>query len=581
MCMLALIASPFSVIAPSQPHSFKAHESGDNNPPRQNSSKPAAIADNKSTPKHSDPSPATTSTGQPSNSQANLSDGAVVEKDRILTRDGRIFPIRQYKPTLSPNDTYANQWWAATNGMNAVWDMSFGARQTKVAIIDTGFALNHQEFANRWAINSGESGSTSNQGASKLNCTDQALALNKSCNNIDDNFDGIVDNEFGAVSRQNPSFLNCTDQARSLDRSCNRLDDDKNGLVDDYRGWDFASFDNSSQAGQTNPDGSGTTHGTMVAGVLGATGNNGIGLAGVNWYSTILPIQALNDDSYGDSYTVGESIYYAADQGADVISISLGTSADDPYLRLAIRYAMDKGAIVVAASGNDGCNCISYPANYPEVIAVGAIDSSNNPAGFSNYGSRLDVLAPGAGITTSTWTKTNQGSAYAANAAGTSFATPFVSGLLGLARSYQPDATWEEIVGAMLENSDRRSLTASTPRNDQLGYGVTRASTMLARLKTPAQPVQRYQLGGAPVFGSARTYQCENTLPASMLYELTIQGQLRYTASPFENYNATLQGWTSRETFYTCIGLPTDQPGTLRMINLPAEIKNNPLNTKF
>jgi len=496
------------------------------------------------------------------------------QADRILSRDGKVFPLRQYQTLLSPNDTYANQWWVIPNGMNAVWDTPLGARATKVAVIDTGFALNHQEFTNRWAINTGESGATTSQGISKRNCTDQGLPLNKSCNNIDDDFDGIVDNESGVATRQNPSRLNCTDQGVALNKSCNRLDDEGNGFTDDLRGWDFANNDAITQAGETNPDGSGTTHGTMVAGVLGATGNNGVGIAGVNWHTSILPIQALDDDSYGDSYTVGESIYYAANQGADVISISLGTAFDDPYLREAIYYAMSRGSIVVASSGNDGCSCIGYPANYPEVLAVGAIDSTGNPASFSSYGSRLDLLGPGASMTSSYWTKTNQTSSYAGGIAGTSFSAPFVSGLLALGRSQQPTAAWEEIIGSMLENTDKRTLTAATPRSNTLGYGVSRGDTMLARLRNPAQPVMRYQFGGTPALGSPRVYQCENTLPATMLHELTRTGELRYTASQFEQYKFARLGWTSRELFPVCIGLPTDLPGALRTISLPAELRN-------
>lgn len=312
----------------------------------------------------------------------------------------------------------------------------------------------------------------------------------------------------------------------------------------------------------------------MVAGVLGATGNNGVGVAGVNWHTAILPIQALNDEGYGDTYTVAEAIYYAADQNADVISISLGSSQEDDYLRYAISYALSKGSIVVAASGNDGCNCISYPANYPEVIAVGALDSTNSPAGFSSYGANLDFLAPGSNMATSYWTPTQPTDAYVGGVAGTSFATPFVSGMLGLARSYQPNATWEEITGTMFENSDRRTLTAVSPRSDTLGYGVSRADTMLARMRTPAQPAIRYQFGGAPSLGSARSYQCENTVPASMFFELTKAGQRSYTTSEYLNYTATTQGWISRKLMPTCIGLPTDTPGVLRIINLPAETSN-------
>ncbi len=576
--MLAVMASPLFFIEPPLQTTPK-NPSGETEKPQPS----AKIASDESpslpqivppTAAENEPQAVAVSTKLPEQ-PINFSVGAIKEKTRILAKNGQVFPLREYKPMITPNDPYGNQWWVAPNGLNAVWDIPFGARQTKIAVIDTGFGLEHQEFTGRWAINSGESGAVAIEGASKRNCSDQSLALNASCNNIDDNFDGIVDNESGITTRENPSRLNCTDQSIPLNKRCNRLDDEANGYIDDWRGYDFATFDSFVQAGETNPSGDGTTHGTMVAGVLGATGNNGVGLAGVNWHSSILPIQALDDDSYGDSYTVGEAIYYAADQGADVISISLGSSGEDPYLRLAIQYAMNKGAIVVAASGNNGCNCISWPANYPEVIAVGAIGSNGNPTSFSNYGAQLDLLAPGASITSSTWTAANPTSAYVANIAGTSFSTPFTAGMLGLARNYQPDASWEEIIGTMLENSDRRSLTVALPRSDSLGYGVARANTMLNRLKTPTQPGIRYQFGGASYFGSNRPYQCENTFPATPLFELTKPSLLRYSASRYENDKALQQGWTSRQIFSACIGLPTDAPGVTRIINLPAEINNN------
>ncbi|HEX5798024.1 MAG TPA: S8 family serine peptidase, partial [Candidatus Saccharimonadales bacterium] len=241
-----------------------------------------------------------------------------VEKsdEKIITKDGKTYPLRVYKPLDLPNDTYANQWWVEPTGMEAAWETPAGSEDLTIAIIDTGFGLAHQEFAGRWATNSGESGAAVSEAASKLNCSDRSLPLNRSCNNIDDNFDGIIDNESGFTTVENPSWLNCSDQSVALDKSCNRIDDDGNGLVDDWRGWDFSNYDHNVQAGETNPDGEGTTHGTMTAGVLGATGDNNVGIAGVNWHAKILPIQALDDDEYGDSLTVGESIYYAVDQGA-------------------------------------------------------------------------------------------------------------------------------------------------------------------------------------------------------------------------------------------------------------------------
>lgn len=438
--------------------------------------------------------------------------GDIKEANNIITKNGRTYPIRTYKTLLSPNDPGASQWWNSPNGMPQIWDIPAGARQTKIAIIDTGFAIDHQEFSNRWATNPGEI-------------------------------------------------------------AANGIDDDSNGFTDDTLSWDFANNDANVQAGETNPDGTGTTHGTMVAGIAAATGNNNVGIAGVNWHSTILPIQALDDDGYGDTFTVASAVYYAADRGVDVISISLGTSQSDPYMREAVQYAISKGAVVVAASGNDGCDCIVYPANYPEVIAVGASDPNGTKATFSSYGANLDIVAPGQNMATSSWAKSNGVSAYAPNVAGTSFATPFVGGMLGLARSYQPNATWAEITGAMFEQANRSNLTAAQPRSNEIGYGFTRANTMLDRLRAPRIEVQRYSF--SPLMAdSARSYQCQNSPGATPFYELSGTNQLRYTVSDLSRENGVSQGLVARNIGYVCMGLPTDKINVLRVINLATEIQN-------
>ena len=456
-------------------------------------------------------------------------------KSEIIA-NGKIYPNRIYTTLLTPNDPLSEQWWVAPNDMNTVWGLPAGTYQTKVAIIDTGFALAHQEFTDRWATNSGET---------------------------------------GATTEENPSKLNCTDQAKPLDKSCNNIDDDSNGYVDDVTGWDFSNGDANVQAGELNPSGSSLTHGTMTAGVLGANGNNGVGIAGVNWQTKILPLEALDDNGYGDSFTVGQAIYYATDQGSDVISISLGTSSDDPYLREAIHYALDHGAIVVAASGNSGCNCISYPANYPEVVAVGAINSSGSIASFSNYGSNLDILAPGQGIAAPTFSMANQTSLYASNVAGTSFSTPFVSGLLAYGKSLQPDANWEEIIGSMFENAQKTGLTYSTPRSDTLGFGITMANNMLSRLSGSTSFSQRNQINDLNLLGSKLIYQCNSDQIASTrLYELTKGKQYRYTANLRELSKAINNGWSTKQIGYSCIGLPTDSVGTVRTYNLLAELHN-------
>jgi hypothetical protein len=494
------------------------------------------------------------------------------------TESGKTFPLRTYK-TLAANDPNASQWWTTSTGLESAWNIGAGSRQTTVAIIDTGFALAHEEFSGRWAINSGEQGAATSENPSVRNCTDRSLPLSESCNLIDDDYDGIVDNESGATTLENPSRLNCTDRSIALDKSCNLIDDDNNGYADDVTGWDFANYDPSVQAGETNPDGNGTRHGTEVSGILAATGNNSKGIAGVNWQTKILPLQAIDDDSYGNTLTVARAIYYAADRGVDVISISLGSEGEDDYLREAIQYAIDAGSVVVAASGNDGCNCMSYPANYPEVFAVGAHNSSNSPSSFSSFGNNLDILAPGEDMKTTVWTKTNQTSGYVSGVAGTSFATPYVSGLLSIARSHQPNATWGELTNSLLSTTNHASLTASNPVSPQLGSGLTKADSYISRVTMPQTPAIRYIFGPSSqiaTLGSGQVYDCypPGEFPTAPLYEIVRGTSITYTIDTLSTIRATASGATVNNLWRSCVGLPGDMPTTTRNINLLGEIRN-------
>lgn len=496
----------------------------------------------------------------------------------IITKDDKTYPLRIYKPLLVPNDPSATQWWTTGTGLESAWGVGAGPNQTTVAVIDTGFGLQHEELADRWLTNTGEQGSVGSETASQLNCGDRSLVLDMSCNLIDDDHDGIVDNETGTTTKQNPSRLNCTSRGLALDKSCNRIDDDGNGFIDDVTGWDFVNLDNSVQAGEINPNGSGTTHGTEVAGVLGATGNNGKGIAGVDWSTRILPLQAIDDDRYGDTLTVANAVEYAANRDVDVISISLGADAEDPYLRQVIQYALDQGSIVVAASGNDGCDCIAYPARYPEVVAVGAQSSTGGPASFSSYGNSLDILAPGTGITTSVWSTANPTAAYVSGVAGTSFAAPYVSGLLSLARSHQPDASWGELLGTLLAQADHTGLSTASPVSPTLGSGYANAGRLMSRVTTASNPALRYgfsPLSDADVLGSTRAYQCGGgDFPTAAVYELTRGSAVRYTLSPLERTRAAADGWATKQLWHTCVGLPNDTPTTSRSLSLLSEIKN-------
>ncbi|MDI7246500.1 MAG: S8 family serine peptidase [Bacillota bacterium] len=173
-------------------------------------------------------------------------------------------------------------------------------------------------------------------------------------------------------------------------------------------------------------------HGTHVAGIIGAVTNNAVGMAGINWNVRIMPLKATDDSGSGylDLSMIIEALRYAADHAADVVNMSFqigdASTGEDPFMDQAIEYAYNKGVTMVAAAGNDGEPWIAYPARDPRVIAVGAVSPDLALADWSNYGSGIDVVAPGVDIL-STW-PTNS----FANASGTSMATPHVAGLAAL-----------------------------------------------------------------------------------------------------------------------------------------------------
>lgn len=173
-------------------------------------------------------------------------------------------------------------------------------------------------------------------------------------------------------------------------------------------------------------------HGTMAAGVIAATGANRLGIAGVCWYCRILPVKVLDARGSGSYTDIAEGIRYAADNGASIINLSLGGSADSRLLRDAVGYAAAKGALVIAAAGNDGSAAPHYPAAIPSVLAVGGVTATDARYAWSNYGGDwVDLTAPGC----------NPAQNLAGSIVefcGTSSATPFVAGVAGLLAATDP-----------------------------------------------------------------------------------------------------------------------------------------------
>ena len=188
-------------------------------------------------------------------------------------------------------------------------------------------------------------------------------------------------------------------------------------------------------------------HGTHVAGTIAATSGNNLGVAGVAPSAKILPVRVLDASGSGSLTGVANGIIYAADNGAKIINLSLGGTSTTASLEAAVAYAVSKDVLVVAAAGNEGVNSLpSYPAAYPQVLAVASVDKSLAISSFSSRGSYVDVAAPGGSITS-----TYLNNSYA-TLSGTSMASPHAAAAAALLRSAFPNASAASIKAA-LENS--------------------------------------------------------------------------------------------------------------------------------
>lgn len=209
----------------------------------------------------------------------------------------------------------------------------------------------------------------------------------------------------------------------------NSVDDDSNGYIDDRQGYDFIGHSPLNLEPDSDPmDDNG--HGTHVSGIIAAA-NNTIGVEGVATRAQVMPVKVLDAYGYGYDYTVALGIRYAVDNGANVINLSLGSSAASTALKSAIDYATNAGVVVVAAAGNSGSFTFpSYPAAYSNVISVAASNEDGVREYYSNAG-KVDLIAPGGAIVSTT-----PGDTYASYS-GTSMAAPFVSGVAALIRQKQ------------------------------------------------------------------------------------------------------------------------------------------------
>ncbi|MDW8433758.1 MAG: S8 family peptidase, partial [Aquificaceae bacterium] len=264
----------------------------------------------------------------------------------------------------------------------------------------------------------------------------------------------------------------------------NGVDEDNNGYVDDCFGWNFASNNN-------NPmDDDSDGHGTHVAGIIGAVGNNGIGVSGVNWGVKIMPVKFLDAQGYGTVEQAVRAIRYAVDMGAKVINASYaypsGCFSVSPSIteRNILEYAKSRGVIVVSASGNYGCNNDNtpfYPASHrlDNVLSVSASNSIGGLPSWSNYGLRsVHLAAPGVKIYSAL--PSNQYGFLS----GTSMASPFVSGAVAMLFSCRPELSYLQIREILLSTA----MALEDLRRTTISGGMLRLDRALQSPPVPAKP---------------------------------------------------------------------------------------------
>ncbi|MFZ9044733.1 MAG: S8 family serine peptidase [Cyclobacteriaceae bacterium] len=316
---------------------------------------------------------------------------AAVSKLQLLESVEYAEPLYLHESTLVPNDPRVSEQSEYLEPIRAyeAWDITTGSSDIVIAIIDDGLDYNHDDL-------------------------DDKIELNE---------DEIPDNG---------------------------IDDDDDGYIDNYLGWDFIGADIENPIEDNDPIGNGNLgHGTWVAGFAVAETNNSIGIAGVGYDTKYMALKCGVDGGERILGNTQLAVIYAADQGADIINMSYGSSFFSQFGQDVMTYAaVEKGSVLIAAAGNEASNQISYPAGYEHVLSVAATDNNDIKAGFSNFGSWVDLSAPGVGILT-----TGQNNIYQRQS-GTSFSAPIVSGAAALILAKYPDFSPFQIHQLLIQSTD-------------------------------------------------------------------------------------------------------------------------------
>jgi len=315
-------------------------------------------------------------------------------------------------------------------------------------------------------------------------------------------------------------------------------DTDANNYIDDINGgWDFANDDND----PTDDHG----HGTNVAGIAVATGNNTIGYAGMNWNSKIMVCKILDDENSGFYSWWAEAIYYAVDNGAKVINMSVGGFGSSTLLENAINYAFNNNVSVVVSTGNQNSG-IQYPARYENAFAIGSTnpDDTRSVPFFwdtdsgSNYGPELDFVAPGNYIYGLSYSSNTNYNSYWG---GTSQAAPHVAGLISLLLSVDSNLTVSDIRTILEESSEDQVGNADDIMGWDEYYGHGRINALQAVLH-PSLSVNTFENSNNNVLVYPNPIEADSPLELANLvdgeYAISIYntlGQNLYTKTSSTN----------------------------------------------
>jgi len=336
---------------------------------------------------------------------------------------------------------------------------------------------NDQYFSNQWGLDNHE----------QFVVQRRSVKLKAWADDVDINapeaWEIVYNNTIDHILTDDPVIIAIIDTGVNYnheDLKDNILRDENNKII----GYDFLENDDDPM------DNNG--HGTMIASIADASGNNNIGMAGVSWNAKIMPIRILDDHGRGDTATILKAIKYAADHGADIINLSIISDEFDESITQVIEYAYSKGAVIVAAAGNDNADLSKTPLspinndnNKNMIIGVGALNSADKRFEKSNYGEGVDIGAPGTNLLAASYNALSNESDYEF-VSGTSAATALVSGGAALIKSYHPDWSNKKIINSILES-------ASVFKEENEGMGVGRlnlASALAVPLRDKGQAIK-------------------------------------------------------------------------------------------